>query len=295
MALSLEEKWILVAIFSVIGIAAVYFEVRYMRGKNREIRESDQRGDEAHNAILTTRSVINVMQTRGMDTSASERLILSARQAHQRKQYDHCMRLCEQAKIALTNPSAPTSNSEEDACASDLEKVAESILKSDRGPSSTDLYTGSKLSVDRDGNYLSAKFEINTAKIDLKEAVDRGSDTSDAQGLLTDAEGAFVAGNYTKALSLALRARKAISSEVELETIPLRRVEGEESEVEPTADESSGFPAQRCKQCSSLLDSGDTFCGVCGAKVLVERVCENCGTKSRSNDKFCRKCGATLA
>ncbi|OGS44184.1 MAG: hypothetical protein A3K76_06055 [Euryarchaeota archaeon RBG_13_57_23] len=294
MALSLEEKWILVAIFAVIGIAAVYFEVRYMRSKSREIREVDQKGDEAHNAILTTRSVINAMQTRGMDTGASERLILSARQALQRKQYDHCMRLCEQARHELTNPSTSASASDEDAGGSDLEEVAKSILRSDSGPSSADLYTGSKLSVDRDGNYLSAKFEINTAKIDLKEAVDRGSDTSDAQGLLTDAEGAFVAGNYTKALSLALRSRKAISSEVERETIPLKRVDGEESETEPMPDESSGHPAQRCKECSSLLDSGDTFCGVCGAKVLVERICENCGAKSRSDDKFCRKCGASL-
>ena len=283
------------AILAVVGILVVYFEVRYMRGKSREVREANQRGDEAHNAILTTRSVINVMQTKGMDTSASEKIILSARLALERRQYDQCMRLCERARTALTNPSVPTASGSDDADASDLERVAETILKSDSGPSSADLYTGSKLSVDRDGNYLSAKFEINTAKIDLQEAVDRGSDTSEAQGLLTDAEGAFVAGNYTKALSLALRARKAISSEVEMETIPLRRVQGEEPEAEPMPEESSGFPAPRCKQCSALLDSGDTFCGVCGAKVLVERVCENCGMKSRPNDKFCRKCGASLA
>ncbi len=293
MALTLEEKWILVAIFSVIGIAAIYFEVRYMRGKSKEVREANQRGDEAHNAILTTRSVINVMQTKGMNTRASESFLLSARQALQRRQYDQCMRLCEQARHELTNPSKPSSEAGTDEGASNLESVAESILESDSGPSSADLYTGSKLSVDRDGNYLSAKFEINTAKVDLKEAVDRGSDTSVAQNLLTDAEGAFVAGNYTKALSLALRARKAISSEVEMETIQLKRAPaGEESG--PIPDKSSGLPVQRCKQCSTLLDPGDTFCGTCGAKVMVERVCENCGMKSRPNDKFCRKCGASL-
>jgi len=293
LALSPNEKWILVAIFSVVGILAVYFEVRYMRGKSREVREADQRGDEAHNAILTTRSVINVMQTKGMDTSSSERVLLNARMALQRKQYDQCMRFCEQARHELTHPTTSAHGSGSEPGASDLEKVAESILKSDSGPSSVDLYTGSKLSVDRNGNYLSAKFEINTAKIDLKEAVDRGSNTSEAQGLLTDAEGAFVAGNYTKALSLALKARRAISSEIELETIPLKRVP-EGDEAEPMPDESSGLPIQRCKECGAMLDPGDTFCGTCGAKVMLERVCENCGMKSRTNDKFCRKCGASL-
>jgi RNA polymerase subunit RPABC4/transcription elongation factor Spt4 len=294
LALSPEEKYIILAICAVLGIFIIYFEVRFMRGKSKEVRHAAQRKDEAYNAVLTTRSVMNVMQSRGADTKSAETMVASARLAMQRGDYDGCMNFCERARKELTNPSKPAPAPTSAADRSDLERVAESILGSNNGPSGSDLYSGSKLAVDRDGNYLSAKFEINAAKSDLKEAVDGGGDSSDAQGLLTDAEGAFVAGNYTKALSLALRARKAISSEVAIETIPLKRVEGEDTETEPMPDESSGPTAQRCKKCSTLLEPGDTFCGVCGAKVLVERICENCGAKSRANDKFCRKCGASL-
>lgn len=295
MALSLNEKWILVAIFAVVGIAAVYFEVRFMRGKSKEIASQRQDEDEAHNAILTTRSVMNVMQTKGADTRKSESLLLSARQALRRHEYQKCMDLCEQARNELTNPTKPKPGAPTESSPDDLEKVAESIVKSDSGPSGVDLYSGSKLVLDKDGNYLSAKFEINTAKIHMKEAVDKGQNTSEAQGLLTDAEGAFVAGNYTKALSLALRARRAISSDAAVETIPLKRVEDEEeAEAEPMADDESGPPAQRCRNCNALLDFGDTFCASCGAKVHVERICENCGAKSKPSDKFCRKCGASL-
>ena len=294
MALSPEEKWILVAIFSVLGFLAVYFEVRYMRSKGKEVQVANQRKDEAYNSILTTRSVINVMQSRGANTKAAEALVSSARMAMQRGDYDRCSTLCEQARHELTNPSkAPATTEERAADSSDLEMVAESILRSETQPTSPDYYSGTKLAVDKDGNYLSAKFEINKAKTDLKGAVDQGLETSEAQGFLTDAEGAFVAGNYTKALSLAVRARKAINSEATDETIPLKKVKDEfEEEIIP--EESLGSPSLRCRECNTLLDTGDTFCGTCGAKVLVERICENCGAKSKASDKFCRKCGASL-
>lgn len=300
MALSSDEKWILVAVLAVVGMFVIYFEVRYMRGKSKEVRRASQRKDEAYNAILTTRSVINVMQRRGADTSKSEALVGTARMAMDRGDYSRCMNLCEQARDELTAPlkagsaPAPKSPSGTPGPSESLEDVAEDILSASRGPGPADNYTGSKLAVDKDGNYMSAKFEINTAKADIQSAISSGSDTSEAQGLLTDAEGAFVAGNYTRALSLAVRARKAVSKEAAGETIRLRAAKSDEDTSEPTPDEASGPEPGACGSCGAPLEPGDSFCGKCGGRIQTERVCSNCGAKARPVDKYCRRCGSSL-
>jgi ribosomal protein L40E len=142
---------------------------------------------------------------------------------------------------------------------------------------------------------MSAKFEINTAKSDIRKAIESGLDTSEAQDLITEAEAAMVVGSYTKALSLAVKARKAVSAEAEAETIPLRAGdEPEEPGAEPTAEEMSASPAWECGHCGAPLEAYDTFCHKCGARVERERVCDSCGTKGRSEDTFCRKCGSKL-
>lgn len=299
--LSLNEKYILIAILAAIMLFVIFFEMRYMRGKAKVVRHVVQKKDEAYNAVLTTRSVINVMQRQGAETRAAQTMVGAAKQAMERGDYDRCMDLCEKARDEMTSPSRkvaePAEGHEDDAVEKErFEKVAESILAAKSRTSKTDSYKGTKLTVDSDGNFMSAKFEINTAKSDIRKAVESGLNTSEAQDLMTDAEAAFVVGSYTKALSLAVKARKAVSAEVEGETIPLRtREEPEEPDAEPTAEEMSVRSTWECGHCSAPLEADDTFCHKCGARVERERVCGSCGTKGRSEDTFCRKCGSKIA
>ncbi len=301
MALTTDEKYILVAILAAIMIFVVFFEMRYMRGKAKVVRHAAQKKDEAYNAILTTRSVVNVMQRQGAETRTAQNMVGAAKQAMEQGDYDRCMDLCEKARDEMISPSRkvsePAGGHEDDVVEKErFEKVAESILAARSQTSKTDSYKGTKLAVDPDGNFMSAKFEINTAKSDIRKAVESGLDTSDAQDLMTDAEAAFVVGSYTKALSLAVRARKAVNAEAEEETIPLRSgEEPEEPAAEPTAEEMSISSRWECSHCGAPLEADDTFCHKCGTRVERERVCDSCGTKARSEDTFCRKCGSKIA
>jgi hypothetical protein len=300
LALTDDEKLILVAVLAVVMLFVVFFEIRYMRGKSREVRRSTQRKDEAFNSIHTTRSVLNVMQRQGADTGTAAQLVNQAKLAMQRGDYDRCEALCQSARDQLTGP--PSRKQGESGPAQEppveserLEKIAESILSSKSAPSRADSYKGTKLQSDDDGNYLSAKFEISRAKADIGRAIERGSETGTAQNYLTDAESAFVIGSYAKALSLALKSRKAISQEAEEETIPLKAgVEPEEPGAEPTAEEMSSRVDNECASCGAPLETGDAFCHKCGAKFQRERICRSCGTKPRPSDMFCRKCGSRV-
>lgn len=301
LALSPDDKLILIAVLAASMLFVVFFELKIMRGKTREIRHATQRKDEAFNAIHTTRSVINVMDRQGADTGAAQNLVKVAREAMDRGEFDRCKELCEKARSELVSPSrpeaaAPAAPGADSEDKEQFEEAAERILRSEEAQGSGDYYKGTKLSADQDGNYLSAKFEMNTAKADIADAVKQGSDTSEAQDLLTQAEGAFVAGNYTKALSLAVRSRKSSKAGAEAETIPLKAGEElEEPEAEPTPDESSVPNGPSCRSCSAPLDADDMFCHRCGAKVDRERFCKSCGEKARPSDTFCRKCGAKVA
>jgi hypothetical protein len=299
-ALSPNDKYILIAVLAVVMILVVFFEMRYMRGKTKAVRHAAQKKDEAFNAVLTTRSVINVMDRQGSDTGVAQNLVKSAKEAMDRREYDRCIELCEKARGELVMPSQRKRDREspvegDDVEREQFERAAERILSTRDRAGSGDSYRGTKLSSEEDGNYLSARFEMNAAKADISEALGRGSDTSDAQDLLTQAEGAFVAGNHTKALSLAVRARKAANADVAAETIALRTAaEPEEPEAEPAAEESSAPSAGECRECGAPLDLDDAFCHKCGAKVVRERSCSSCGEKARPTDVFCRKCGERI-
>jgi len=300
-ALTEQEKLILVAVLAAAMMFVVLFELRVMRNRSKEVRQASQRKDEAYNAVLTTRSVIGVIRRQGGDVGAAERLVASAKKAMERGEYDRCTDLCEQAREELTNPSKPSEARQEpqrtyvdEAERERLERVAENILSS-RTRSSPDSYKGTKLSGGQNGSHLSAKFEMNTAREDIGKAIERGLDASQAQDLMTDAEAAFATGNYARALSLAVKARKSVNSEASGETIRLKSAEEPvDSQTELGSDEMLGEPELACGKCDAPLDSDDTFCPKCGTKVLRERTCTTCGSKPKPSDMFCRKCGARL-
>lgn len=301
MALEDQEKLILIAVLAAVMLFVVFFELRVMRSKSKEIRRAAQRKDEAFNAVLTTRSVIGVIQRQGGDTAAAEALVSSAKKAMERGDYDKCVDLCDQARSELTHPSKRRAETApappvDDAERERLERVAENIL-STKTAAPSDSYKGTKLPSDQDGNYLSAKFEMNTARADMKKALESGQDTSRAQDLMTDAEAAFVAGNYTRALSLAVRARKAVSASAAAETIRLKSAT-EAVEQPPSGPGAEEVPAGEvglvCGKCESPLDPDDKFCPKCGTRVLRERVCKACGSKPKQSDLFCRRCGMRI-
>jgi len=305
-----SDKLILLVVLALAMLFVVYFELKVLRGKSKESRRAALAKDEAFNSVLTTRSVIVALQRQGTNTDKAQSLVEEAKRALQREDYRTCKDICDQAKTELTNPgnsetpkktralkaaiSAEEGEPERDA----LVRMADDILKSGDSRKTSELYTGTKLQSGPDGNYLSAKFEISTAKVNIKDASGRGDDTSVSQNLLADAEKAFAAGSYTKALSLAIKSRKSVNEVAEEEAIKLKKNPESEDEgeqdAETPAEETSEEPALECSSCGAVLDDDDTFCHKCGARVEFERECAGCGTIAKAEDTFCRKCGSKI-
>ncbi len=303
MALTNDEKLILVVILVVVMLVVIFFEMRYIRSKSKEVRRVSQKRDEAYNDILTTRSVMNSLANQGKSVGNAPVLVERARGALDRGNFDQCVDLCAKARKELTKPSRGTievAESASDDAADSLQKVAENILSEELPAPNPDAYKGTKLNSAREGNYLGAKFEISAARADISRAAKAGKDTSQAEGFMIQSDSAFASGDYDKALSFAVRARRTLTGESSAEGIRLRTVAEEQEEnaipeagVYDVEDEKtpSGF---RCTNCGKLIDPTDMFCGSCGARTSPERSCKNCGAKAKPEDTFCRKCGERI-
>ncbi|UCE45288.1 MAG: zinc ribbon domain-containing protein [Methanobacteriota archaeon] len=286
LALTIEEKWILIIILIAVMTLVVFFEVRIMRGKAKEVRRASQRRDEAHNALLTTDSVLGVVAREGADVDSARTIVNRARDAYSRREYGRTMDLCESARLELRKCKRPTYlQPEPEAEASDdLERLAEEIVRSDVRPSHSDTYKGTKLPADEGSGYMGAKFEVGAAREDLKRAAEEGRDTAEAEETLAGAEAEFEGGNYARALSLAIKARKRLSETADSDTIQLS--------ASGVREETEG-EALKCTSCRSMILPDDDFCAQCGAPAKLEP-CPECGREPTKTDKFCRKCGTKL-
>jgi len=308
--LSPDEKIILIVVLAVVMLFVVYFELKILRSRGKEARKANLEKDEAFNAVLTTRSVIVSLQRQGTNTEEAQRLVDEAKLALQRGDYRGCKDKCDDAKAELTKPGstepakrtralkAYPSIGETGHDGDALMRMADEINSSGDSRKTSDLYTGTRLQSDGDQNYMSAKFEMNAATVSIQNARDRGEDTSVAEDLLADAEKAFAARGYTKALSLAIKSRKSVNAVAEEEAIKLKKApEGDEEEEQATqapAEEVSEETAGECESCGAPLEEDDAFCHKCGTRVELERECGGCGATAKPEDVFCRKCGSKI-
>jgi len=301
LALSETDRLILIVVLAVLMTFIVLFELKVMRSKSKEVRAAGQKRDEAFNSVLTTRSVLNAVRDRGGKVGEAPALLERAKEALARNKFDSCIDFCESARSELTNPSSAPARSKVEPggdARDSLEVVAESIVSAGPARAESDSYKGTKLESPGEGNYLGAKFEMSAAKADIARAVRSGIDTSVADGLMVEAQTAFAAGRFDKALSLAVRSRKALSESAEDESISLREEEQGEQAPEPQVyevkEEAAKAPSDRiCRDCGAVLEKGDAFCPVCGTKARP-KACPSCGAKPRKDDKFCRKCGSEI-
>ena len=289
-ALTNEDKIILLGVLVVVMVLVLYFEVRVMRGRAKEVRRASLRKDEAFNALLTTRSIMNVMEREGGDVGGVRTVINRAREAMDRGEYNRAMDLCASAKEELmkcrrADGTAQPRGGEESPF--DLDDLADEIVPSsrERGGGTGDYYAGTKLSLNEGSGYLSAKFEIGTAKDELESMVSSGGDASEAEDLISQAQREFDEGRYSKALSLAVKARRGISEAAAADAIPLSPSGVKEEDAKSGGE-------WKCRSCRSMMLPDDEFCSQCGAP--ARNKCPKCGHESGEGDKFCRKCGADL-
>jgi hypothetical protein len=284
LALTNDEKLILTAALLLLMALVIIYELKVMRGKAKEVRRASLRKDEAHNAVHTMTSVVDVVARQGADVGKARVMAKRAREAYTRGDYSQTMSLCESAKIELAKCRRET-ESEESKPGDALELLATEIVGSERRPSHSDSYRGTKLPTDEGSGYMAAKFEMGTARDDLGRAAENGKETGDAEETLSKAEDEFERGNYSRALSLAVKVRKCLSEAVDSDTIPLR--------PSGVREETDGV-ALRCTSCSSMVLPDDDFCSQCGAPSAKELRCPECDREVAQKDKFCRKCGTKV-
>lgn len=286
MALTEDERYILLGVLAVLMILVMFFELRVMRSKSKASRKMNIRKDEAYNSILTCRSVINVLERQGSNVREARSLVDKAKAAMQRGEHETAIDLCEKAREELTLARSTPPGGARVA----RDPVAEEIISTPRPRPSEEVYSGSRLEVQGGPNYLVAKFELSTAREEISKASGRGTDVSMASDTLKRAQAEFDSGNYPKALSLAVKAKKAVSSQGSEESIPLRRTQRAEAPSGEIDGEASDI-VDVCPSCGSEIDSDDDFCGSCGKRREKERVCPSCGRVASGSDRFCRKCG----
>jgi RNA polymerase subunit RPABC4/transcription elongation factor Spt4 len=297
-----NDRLILIGILAIVMSVVVIYELLVIRRKSKEARFASQKKDAAYNDILTTRSVMNSLRNQGRDTGNAAQYLDSAKRAMGRGDFDECESLCLKARGELTNPKdvSPVTGEPQGLEEGDeLQQVAENILSEDMKSAGPDLYKGTKLGTGSEGNYLGAKFEISAAKGDVTRAAKTGADVEGAEELLSQAESAYSAGNYDRALAFASRARRSVSGPGSEEAIVLTPKGGVRSETKPQAEvydveEESTPSGIRCKSCGTLMDPTDMFCPSCGSSTSSKRSCKSCGAVAKESDTFCRKCGSRI-
>jgi len=276
----------------IVALFVLLFELRYIRSKREEVLTAQDRKDQAFNAILTVRSVAQILSRQGINVGPVEEQLESARRAMYAGDFQRAMTICDDAREDLMR-----AKSAHEARPVEVRRGPEvpdrRLVHEEPFPASpiarTDEYAGTKLEdKERPPNYLESKFELSAAADELASARQRGAASEAAETSYAKAQSAFEAGEYASALSWALKARRALAPPAE--EAPPAPTEAPTGVVKIPARKGVP-PPPTCAKCGGRLAPGDAFCGKCGAKVEARLVCRQCAAELQPEDLFCRRCG----
>jgi predicted RNA-binding Zn-ribbon protein involved in translation (DUF1610 family) len=265
-----------------IGVAALgiglifvmgYAEMRFLRKKmkNRRIRavkNDSELPDQAHNGIITTKAIAATLDRQGIRSPEVGAWLDEAELAYQRGNYRVTQDLVRKAKDRLMNLKSAQASKGDVGKLEQLSTVG-----------SEEITTKELLTKEVVPNLLQSKFSIEVAGTALEQARSGGRDVTQAAELLQAAKGRFDSKDYDGALTMArLSKRAADGQKVE---VPARG---------PPTPSSAVRVTQACPTCGAAIQSDDTFCRKCGARLEVPS-CPSCGASLLTDDAYCRKCG----
>ncbi len=292
-----------------IWVVWAYFErTKPMRIKKAHEGNVLDSKDEAHNTVVSTKSIISVMRTRGVDVDSSEIIIQRAEIALEAGDYKKAKRLAEEAKEELDDakikpqPARPVlkkadkKDVEYESAFDDLVKLEKELKEDDLSKQKEFIEEKEKIRVLPD-NYLESKFEIGVAK---KLVEERGNHESIK--LLQMAENHFENEDYTGALKYAIKTKKSIDEKEagllaaqKLDRVKQESTAIEKEQVSPTSyDVVTGDDFPSCPECGNKVDGTDKFCNQCGGKLEFKAKCPECGVDVSPSHQFCSKCGADM-
>ena len=261
-----------IAAMVIVLLGVAYLEIRMIRTRRRKKETQGERPDRAHNAILSAKAIAEALGRGGVRSVEADDLILEAETALKNRNYRVAEELADRAKSLLRTEKARQQSK------GDLAKL-ETVKPSRAGEPTTK----EKLTKELPPNFVQAKFSINIASEEIKEARSRGQDVKEAERMLAEAQATFDAQDYTTALSQASRARRAMEG-------PRAEAPAAAAPPAPTPKPSAA-KTRPCPKCGAAVASHDAFCRTCGTSVPLARTCPSCGTEVALDDAFCRKCG----
>ncbi|HEV2166836.1 MAG TPA: zinc ribbon domain-containing protein [Thermoplasmata archaeon] len=293
-----------------------------------ELAESSARTEErAHNQIVLDEAELATLAREGFDLERPRGLLKEARAAFDRRDFHRALQTSKSVHDSLVKLRRSGALVE----AEDAGGAAPSALRGpvDRasptleGPLSMGGIAALEGSTTRAAipkNRMEARFQLTLLTDELVEAVrtqPNDGRVAEANRLAAEAKALEERSEYTDALRLALRARRALGGKVEtlppgtlgLPSVPAPRGSGRvgDSEGPPRSDAATG-PAPpgpssnptsahgfgECPSCHRPVRPGDAFCRSCGTAVLPAK-CPRCGATLEPDDRFCPRCGSPSA
>lgn len=280
------DKYLIMVMLMIIMIVVIAAELIYFLRKRREkmkfkkAPKGEMLSEKAHNLILTTESISSTLADQGINTRNADGLIREAKSFERRGDYTSAVERAEAAKLALLRAKR-----EHAPIPETRRRAAQPISGVEMD---NDEYEETEHTEEKDvdlsklpKNYLQAKFILNSAKDLLeKEKVTSG----EAYDYYQEAKKRFDAEDYSKALSLAIKAERILDSD----TVDLI---GEEELEDVESPEEEVIEVIVCPECDKEVSTDDAFCRNCGQKLEFETNCPGCDAEIEHTDKFCRKCG----
>ncbi|TLZ61889.1 MAG: zinc-ribbon domain-containing protein [Methanobacteriota archaeon] len=263
----------------VILTVVTLLELRFFRSLMKRRQARVDLPDQAHNALLTSKAIADTLRGSGVVTAEADDAIRDAEVAYRRRNYRVAIASAERARGLLKTAKARQ------------DKLGDlSRLQRTRVTGSDEPTTKETLQKELPPNYAQAKFTMSLAEERIVNARGAGRATEAAEGLLQSARASFDAKDFTGALLLASKSRRAADADLPPEPAAVQA----KAPVPPQV--AIPRPTDRtCASCGAALLTGDTFCRKCGVKVEQRTTCTKCGAPLKADDTFCRACGTPVA
>lgn len=260
----LDADIVLLAVLFVLLVLVLYFELRFMRSRNKEYVVKGVVKDEAYNCLATTKAIASSLKDKGRDTKEAEAIILHAEQSYRRNNFlaakESALRareiLIKAPPVILGEPvkevPLPEPNVEERHTVHDVKKLEPNLIES--------------------------RFIINACHDRLVEVEGSGKDLGEAKTHLALAEECYSDKRYNDALKEGVKARKLLEEPQEAAKADIHLIKVPK-------------PERKCPQCQATITQEDQFCRKCGATLVSSRTCANCQADLEAGDSFCPKCG----
>lgn len=237
--------WVLLVILIVVLAIVIYFELRYMRSRNREYIDHTMDRDDTFNAISTTKAIASALKQKGKDTREAEHVIVQAEQSYKRGNFIAAREFSKKARdILMAAPSvdlhADKSKTvpveEEEAVVVDTERRTVHEVKK------------------MEPNMLESNFIICACRDRLGEQECSGKDLSAAKEHLAKAESFYAEKKYNEALKEGMVTKRMLGENT-IDVVP-----------EVHLDKEPG-PERKCLECGAIIAEDDVFCRKCGTRL----------------------------